>query len=196
MKDNSEKSLISSYVIKLLNRDASAKIDRLLKEDYNIVKKNPLILDLILKSQLLSFFSDSGVGGISRDLMIYYRDLELYSALLDVKNMLVISSKENITNRNTPFDERMTRIVKMLIEKGKEDIVKKHIKSTLASCILMGRLGEDFDNLMNDTIGTEELDEDISFFLKNTCAECQEELKLRLENSKTLKDRKEKNEGT
>lgn len=186
-----EKALIASYVIKLLNRDASAKVDRLLKEDYDEVKRNPLILDTILRAQLLAFFSDTGCGEITKKLMEYYREYELYSALLDAKNMLVICSKENISKSSMPFNESMMKVVKGLIANEKGHIVRKHIKSAIASCVLIGRLGKDFENLMNGNLEIEGLDADISNFLKSTCAECQKELKERIEESKPLEERKD-----
>jgi len=68
-----EKALISSYIIKLLNRNASAKVDRLLNKDYDEIKRNPLILDTILRAQLMAFFSSVGSIELTKDLMRYYR---------------------------------------------------------------------------------------------------------------------------
>ena len=184
-----EKALIASYIIKLLNRNASAKVDRLLKKDYDEVKRNPLILDTILRAQILAFLSSIGSINITKELMKYYRDYKLYSALLDAKNMLVICSKENIDNYTMPFNESMTNVVKNLIEQDKGYIVKKHVKSALASCILTGNLGEDFENLMSGKLVDEGLDYDICEFLKNTLKECQEELKARIIESKPVSER-------
>jgi hypothetical protein len=188
---NPEKALIASYVIKLLNRDASSKVDRLLKSDYEEVKKHPLILDTILRAQLLSFFSDTGCSEITRKLMEYYREYELYSALLDAKNMLVICSKEDITNSSVPFTPKMLNIVKILISKEKGHIVRKHIKSAIAACVLIGRLGDDFKNLMENKLEVEGLDSELTNYLRSTCEECQKELKDRIEESKPLEERKD-----
>lgn len=191
MEDNKkpEKALIASYVIKLLNRDASAKVDRLLKSDYEEVRKHPLILDTILRAQLLAFFSSTGCGEITKELMGYYREYELYSALMDAKNLLVICSKEDITNSNTPFTPSMLNVVKTLIAREKGHIVRKHVKSAIASCVLIGRLGEDFENLMKGNLEIEGLDSEISNYLRSTCEECQKELKDRIEESKPLEER-------
>lgn len=179
-----EKALIASYIIKLLNRNASAKVDRLLKQDYDEVKRNPLILDTILRAQILAFMSSIGSIDITKELMKYYRDYELYSALLDAKNLLVICSKEKIDNNVMPFNGPMTEVVKNLMVKEKGYIVKKHVKSALASCILTGNLGKDFDNLMEGRLVEAGLDPEISDYLISTCKECQDELKARILDSR------------
>lgn len=189
LENNPEKALISSYIIKNLNRDSSAKVDRILKESYSDNRRNPLIIDMILRTELMDFFSDTGCGELSIRLMEYYRKYELYSSLMDAKNMLVISSKEELRNSEMPFSSLITKVVKTLLEREKGDIVKKHIKSALASCILVGRLGIDFRNLMDGTLEQKGLDKELSDYLKNICIECQAEIKSRLENSKPLEGR-------
>jgi hypothetical protein len=184
-----EKALIASYIIKLLNRNASSKVDRLLKKDYDEVKRNPLILDTILRAQILAFFSKTGSIGITKDLMKYYRDYKLHSALLDAKNMLVICSKQGIDQSDMPFSPSMSTIVLNLIEKEKGFIVKKHVKSALASCILTGNMGENFERLMSGELEEQGLDYDLCEFLKNTCKECKNELKSRIEDSVPVSQR-------
>lgn len=183
-----EKALISSYIIKLLNRNASSKVDRLLKEEYDSIKRNPLILDTILRSQLMAFFSSVGSIALTKDLMKYYREYQLFSALLDAKNVLVICSKENIDKSDTPFNESMTKVVLNLINGDKGHIVKTHIKSALASCILTGHLGEDFENLMKGKL-KESLDPEVEKLLVSTCIECQKDLKNRIIESKPVSER-------
>lgn len=174
-----EKAILSSYVIKYLNRDSSAKVDRLLKGDYNESKNNPLILDMKLRCQLMAFFSETGCGELSTELIKYYREKELYSSLLDAKNMLVISSKENIVNSEIPLDPKMSAIAKMLIEKEKQKILKGHIKSVIASCTLLGRLGTNFENLMEGKLG----DDPLLKFIANTCKESKDEIKHMIDSS-------------
>lgn len=178
-----EKAILSSYVIKYLNRDSSAKVDRLLKGDYTESRNNPLIMDMTLRCQLMSFFSETGVGDLSTELIKYYRSKELYSALLDAKNMLVISSKENIVNSNMPFDPKISSVAKILLERGKEKILKGHIKSTIASCTLMGKLGSNFENLMSGELNDKGLCNDLIEFIIMTCKECQVEIKTMITNS-------------
>lgn len=173
-----EKAILSSYIIKYLNRDSSAKVDRLLKGDYSESRNNPLVMDMILRCQLMSFFSEGGVGELSTELIKYYREKELYSILLDAKNMLVISSKENIVNSNIPLDSKMSSISKLLIQRGKEKIIKGHIKSAIASCTLMGKLGSKFENLMKG-----EYSDELIPFIVSTCKECQSEIKEMIDNS-------------
>lgn len=183
-----EKALISSYIIKLLNRNASSKVDRLLKKDYDEIKKDPLILDTILRSQLMGFFSSVGSIELTKDLMRYYREYKLFSALLDAKNVLVICSKENINVETKPFNPSMTKVVLNLINTDKSYIVKTHIKSALASCILTGHLGENFKNLMSGKL-KEELEPEVHELLVKTAKECQKELKDRILESKPLDQR-------
>lgn len=182
-----EKALIASYIIKSLNRNSSSKVDRLLKQEYDEVKRNPLILDTILRAQLMAFFSSVGGIQLTKDLIRYYREYKLFSALLDAKNVLVICSKENINNSDRPFNPSMEKIVLNLIEKEKGHIVKTHIKSALASCILTGNLGVDFENLMEGKI--EGLPETIESLLITTSKECQKELKDRIVESKPINER-------
>lgn len=184
-----EKALIASYVIKLLNRNASAKVDRLLKLDYDEVKRDPMILDTILRSQILSYLSDTGSRGITKELMRYYRKYELHSALLDAKNMLVICAKENIDKSDSPFSDSMANVVVNLIQKGKGYIVKKHIKSALASCILTGDLREDFMDLVTDENHESGIHPEIKEYFIEACKECQSELKSRIEDSVPLSER-------
>lgn len=185
-----EKAILSSYIIKYLNRDSSAKVDRLLKGDYNESRNNPLIIDMILRCQIMAFFSETGVGALSTELLKYYREKELYSILLDAKNMLVISSKENIVNSNIPFDSKISSIAKILLERGKEKILKGHIKSAIASCTLMGSLGMNFENLMNGELIDKGLDDNLIKFIIMTCKECQKEVKNMIDNSIPNEDRK------
>jgi hypothetical protein len=182
-----EKALIASYIIKSLNRNSSSKVDRLLKQEYDEVKRNPLILDTILRAQLMAFFSSVGGIQLTKDLIRYYREYKLFSALLDAKNVLVICSKENINSSDRPFNPSMEKIVLNLIEKEKGHIVKTHIKSALASCILTGNLGTDFENLMEGKI--EGLPETIESLLITTSKECQKELKDRIVESKPINER-------
>lgn len=184
-----EKALIASYVIKLLNRNASAKVDRLLKNDYDEVKRDPMIIDTILRSQILAYLSDSGSIEITKELMKYYRRYELHSALLDAKNMLVICSKENIDKSDQPFSPSMTKVVLNLIEKEKGFIVKKHIKSALASCILTGYLREDFMEVVTNPDYESGISPEIKDFFISTSKECQGELKSRIEESVPVADR-------
>jgi hypothetical protein len=183
-----EKALISSYIIKLLNRNASSKVDRLLKKDYDEIKRDPLILDTILRSQLMGFFSSVGSIELTKDLMRYYREYKLFSALLDAKNVLVICSKENINNETEPFNPSMTKVVLNLINTEKSYIIKTHIKSALASCILTGHLGSEFEGLMSGEL-TSTLDPTIESLLIKTAKECQQELKDRILESKPLDKR-------
>lgn len=189
MEDNSlettpEKALISSYIIKLLNRNASSKVDRLLKKEYDEVKRTPLILDTILRAQLMAFYSDRGSIELTKELMRYYREYKLFSALLDAKNVLVVCSKENIDKRETPFNESMQKIVLNLIDSGKGYIIKTHAKSALASCILTGYLGSNFENLMNNKLSELGLDPALEELLIETSKECQNDLKQRIIESK------------
>lgn len=178
-----EKALIVSYIIKLLNRNASAQLDRLLKEDYEQVKRNPLILDAILRGQLMAFFSKTGSEQLLKSLIEYYRDYLMFSALLDAKNILVICEKEKINKSSVPFNESMTNVVLNLISRGKTHILKHHIKSVLASCILTGNLSPDFKKLMK---GELDLDPSIEEVLRSSSEECQKDLKNRiLENRET-----------
>ena len=181
-----EKALISSYIIKLLNRNASSKVDRLLKREYDEVKRNPLILDTILRSQLMAFFSSVGSRELTKDLMRYYREYKLFSALLDAKNVLVICSKEGIEHSSVPFNTSMEQVVVNLINTGKSFIVKSHIKAALASCILTGHLGEDFENLMK---GELDINPEIQDLLVETSRECQQDLKDRIIDSKPVEQR-------
>lgn len=178
-----EKAILSSYIIKYLNRDSSAKVDRLLKGDYSESKNSPLIMDMKLRCQLMAFFSETGCGEISTELLKYYREKELYSSLLDAKNMLVISSKENIVNSDVPLDQRLSAIARMLIEKGQQKILKGHIKSVLASCTLMGRLGENFEKLMSGELMGKGLGDSLIEFLATTCKESKGEIKHMIETS-------------
>lgn len=189
MDNSPEKALLSSYVIKYLNRDSSAKVDRLLKGDYADSARNPLIVDMMLRCQLLAFFSETGAGEITKELIKYYREKQLYSSLLDAKNMLVISSKEDIVNIGSPLSLKLSKIASILIERGKENILKGHIKSVIASCVLMGRLGKNFENLMTGNIDNSTLDENLSGFIVSTCKECQAEIKKRLEESLPSEER-------
>jgi hypothetical protein len=182
-----EKALISSYIIKLLNRNASSKVDRLLKREYDEVKRDPMILDTILRSQLMAFFSSVGSIELTKDLMRYYREYKLFSALLDAKNVLVICSKENIDKMDVPFNPPMEKVVLNLLEKEKGHIVKTHIKSALASCILTGNLGEDFERLMKGEC--EGMSPEIENLLISTSKECQKDIKNRIVESKPLHQR-------
>jgi hypothetical protein len=184
-----EKALIASYIIKLLNRNASSKVDRLLKKDYDEIKRDPLILDTILRSQLMAFFSSVGSIALTKELMKYYREYKLFSALLDAKNVLVICSKENINESDLPFNSSMTKVVLNLINSEKSYIVKSHIKAALASCILTGNLGEDFSNLMEGRLKDLGLDEEIEKLLIYTSKECQKEIKDRILESKPINQR-------
>lgn len=189
-----EKALISSYIIKLLNRNASSKVDRLLKKEYDEVKRTPLVLDTILRAQLMAFYSDKGAVELTKELMRYYREYKLFSALLDAKNVLVICSKENIDQRDTPFNDSMQKIVLNLMESGKGYIIKSHAKSALASCILTGHLGQDFENLMENRLVSLGLDPSVEELLIETSKECQEDLKDRiLESRSTTENRTEEN---
>jgi hypothetical protein len=178
-----EKALISSYIIKLLNRNASSKVDRLLKDDYEEIKRNPLILDTILRAQLMAFFSKTGSIELTKQLMRYYREYKLFSALIDAKNILVICSKENIDKSSIPFNPSMGEVVKKLISSDKSHIVRNHIKSALASCILTGNLGEEINSLIRGEYSGE-LDPEVEELLLRTSRECREELKNRIEDSK------------
>lgn len=185
-----EKALISSYIIKLLNRNASSKVDRLLKKEYDEVKRTPLILDTILRAQLMAFYSDKGSIELTKELMRYYREYKLFSALLDAKNVLVICSKENINDRQTPFNDSMQKIVMNLIESGKGYIIKTHAKSALASCILTGFLGQDFENLMEGRLQSMGLEPEIEQLLIETSKECQNDLRERILDSKAVTENK------
>ena len=189
-----EKALISSYIIKLLNRNASSKVDRLLKKEYDEVKRTPLILDTILRAQLMAFFSSVGSIELTKDLMRYYREYKLFSALLDAKNVLVICSKEGIDKSNLPFNKSMEKVVVNLIESGKGYMVKSHAKSALASCILTGHLGDDFKNLMTGSLQAQGLNPLIEELLIETSKECQNDLKSRiLEGRSTTEEKTEDN---
>lgn len=189
-----EKALISSYIIKLLNRNASSKVDRLLKKEYDEVKRTPLILDTILRAQLMAFFSSVGSIELTKDLMRYYREYKLFSALLDAKNVLVICSKEGIDKSNLPFNKSMEKVVVNLIESGKGYMVKSHAKSALASCILTGHLGDDFKNLMTGSLQAQGLNPLIEELLIETSKECQNDLKSRiLEGRSTTEENTEDN---
>lgn len=178
-----EKALIASYIIKLLNRNASSKVDRLLKDDYEEMKRNPLILDTILRAQLMAFFSKTGSIDLTKQLMKYYREYKLFSALIDAKNLLVICSKEGIDKSSVPFNESMEAVVINLMESEKSFIIRNHIKSALASCILTGNLSEEFDKLMQGEY-TGVMNPEIEELIVNTSNECQKELKDRIEDSK------------
>lgn len=183
-----ERAILVSYIIKNMNRDACAKVDRLLKGDYKETRVNPLMTDIILRCQFMSFFSDTGVGDLTRDLVKYYREKEMYSTLLDAKNMLVVSSKENIVNASELLDPKFLLISKSLIEKGRDKIIKGHIKSSVASCILMGKLGEKFSELMSGNVGRDSSDTEFIEFVKETCKECKDEIDELIEGTNKVTD--------
>jgi hypothetical protein len=185
--NNPEKALIASYIIKLLNRDSGARVDRLLKSNYDEIRRNPLILDTMLRAQLMAYFSETGCMELTRKLVGYYRELELYSALVDAKNLLVICSKENISNSDTLFTPAMANVVGKLIENGKGHIVNSHVKSAIASCVLAGNLGIKFSKFMEEGSN---LPQEVNDFIFQACGECQKELKTRFEESKPVEERK------
>ena len=179
-----EKALIASYIITILNRNASSKVDRLLKKEYDEVKRTPLILDTILRAQLMAFFSSVGSKELTKSLMRYYREYKLFSALLDAKNVLVICAKENIDNANLPFNKPMEKVALNLLESGKGHIIKSHVKAALASCILTGHLGDDFKNLMTKSLVAQGLHPELEALLIETSLECQKDLKNRILDSR------------
>lgn len=172
-------ALIVSYIIKLMNRSSVAQVDRLLKSNYDEIKRNPLILDTILRAQLLSFFAESGALDASRQLIRYYRQHDMFSSLLDVKNLLVISSKEGIDKSDNPLNPSMVMVIRKFIELGKIHILVSHVKSIVASCLLIGDLGTNLDRLLTGDLV--DFPNDVEDIIRTACNECTAEIESRIQ---------------
>lgn len=142
---------LASYIITLSNRNSAAKLDRLLKVGIDKAgRNNPLVMDCIVRSELLNFFSKNNIADTAKKLISYYREYDMFSALLDIKNMLVISRKFEIKKTEAIFDEVTMKIVLGLINSGKSHIIESYIKSSIAMCILANTLDPNIKELFTE----------------------------------------------
>ena len=180
---NPERAILSSTIIGYISRDVSVKLDRLLKSNYEENKRNPLILDAKFRIMCLSYFSDNGAN-ILPELIKYFSEKELYSAHLEIKNLLVVASKEGIVQEESPFGNKELVIAKGLVNNGKAEIISRHVKFAVSCCILLGRLGENFEKFMNGENMIFKHAPEVAEVAKEACLNLQKEIKQKIDNSK------------
>jgi hypothetical protein len=148
---NSEQAIISSLILTQVDRKKSMMVDRMLKEDFDEIRKTPPIIDAALTAKFISFLSDLGAKDCITLSMKHFREHELNSGVLEAKNLLVLSSKLGIDKQEELIYEGDLPLVTMMIEKGLEKVLRKKLKIAILFCLLTNSLKENFITLMSES---------------------------------------------